>query len=507
MRRTIYMILLLFPLLVVEASDIKIENKHLRILPDRFIGDYKSVTKENYPNLQNELTFTISWKNSWNNKKNHDAAWVFVKLLPSSELGIPSERTEYVHARIVSATIVGQNGQSPEGIIVVSKDSLGFFIHPKNQYRGDVSWTVSLNILPSDLYRFGSPFAIKSEIGAIEMVHIPKSSYYLGATSEKYLGLGSFYKVGKNGVYKDAFHVTSEGPITVGRQEGNLWYNNFGGEISAGDNKGPIPAEYPKGYQAFYIMKYELSQGQYAKFLNTLTGVGTNERSIIGGRNYYQNRGSIQSINGVYVAGDPHRPANFLGWADIMAYLDWAALRPVTEMELEKAMRGPVYPKVDGAYAWGSRDHYQLQRGYRTDGSFVFFGNTNEKDLTHENLPKFGASYYWVMDLTGGLLEPVIPASTVSGRNFNGSHGDGVVTMTYAEQGNTDWPQIDRTRTGQIPEGGGFKGGGKILLNEMGNDSHPFEIVSSRYAVDRAVAVVFRNPGMGCRGARTVGIE
>ncbi|HCR53204.1 MAG TPA: hypothetical protein DIW27_02215, partial [Cytophagales bacterium] len=31
-----------------------------------------------------------------------------------------------------------------------------------------------------------------------------------------------------------------------------------------------IPANYPKGFNAFYTMKYEVSQKQYADFFNTL---------------------------------------------------------------------------------------------------------------------------------------------------------------------------------------------------------------------------------------------
>ncbi len=32
-----------------------------------------------------------------------------------------------------------------------------------------------------------------------------------------------------------------------------------------------LPAAFPKGYAAFYIMKYEISQEQYVGFLNKLT--------------------------------------------------------------------------------------------------------------------------------------------------------------------------------------------------------------------------------------------
>ena len=42
-----------------------------------------------------------------------------------------------------------------------------------------------------------------------------------------------------------------------------------------------------------------------------------------------------------------------LSWPDLCAYADWAALRPMTELEYEKACRGPNNP-VLGEYAWGN---------------------------------------------------------------------------------------------------------------------------------------------------------
>ena len=41
-----------------------------------------------------------------------------------------------------------------------------------------------------------------------------------------------------------------------------------------------------------------------------------------------------------------------LNWADLAAYLDWSALRPMTELEFEKVCRGTM-PRVAGEYPWG----------------------------------------------------------------------------------------------------------------------------------------------------------
>jgi len=42
-----------------------------------------------------------------------------------------------------------------------------------------------------------------------------------------------------------------------------------------------------------------------------------------------------------YQADAPNRPCNFLSWPDIQSYSAWAALRPPTALEYEKACRGP----------------------------------------------------------------------------------------------------------------------------------------------------------------------
>src|SRR5690606_31578628 len=61
--------------------------------------------------------------------------------------------------------------------------------------------------------------------------------------------------------------------------------------------------------------------------------------------------------NGTYdEAGDGQNiTCNFLNWKDLLAYLDWAALRPMTELEYEKICRG-AEPAVDDEFAWANDD-------------------------------------------------------------------------------------------------------------------------------------------------------
>ena len=160
-----------------------------------------------------------------------------------------------------------------------------------------------------------------------------------------------------------------------------------------------VPAAYPVGFSGFYCMKYEISQQQYVDFLNSLsydqqvnhTAIAPNTAAPTTSLNSYAmiTGGTVGSApnptrNGIRInaPGDatlvPKQPAvymcdlngnatadmsaasqdglniaaNYLSWVDIAAYLDWAALRPMSEMEYEKISRG-TNAAVAKEYAWG----------------------------------------------------------------------------------------------------------------------------------------------------------
>ena len=75
-----------------------------------------------------------------------------------------------------------------------------------------------------------------------------------------------------------------------------------------------------------------------------------------------------------------------------------------------------------------------------------------------------GAGYYGVMELSGNLKERAVTVGNSVGINFQGTHGDGVVTTTTGYEGNatnSDWPGTDvvagRGVTGA--DGSGYRGG------------------------------------------------
>ena len=162
------------------------------------------------------------------------------------------------------------------------------------------------------------------------------------------------------------FQITNENELAIGNTAGKLCWAG----ARVGDSSDPIPAAFPKGYAAFYGMKYEITQGQYADFLNTLAATQATARYQ--GTTLYQGKASrlfryaVTNIDGVYSSSQPYVSCNYLSWADLAAYLDWAALRPMTELEFEKACRGPNRP-VAGEYAWGDTNLVEV-KGISNEG-------------------------------------------------------------------------------------------------------------------------------------------
>jgi formylglycine-generating enzyme required for sulfatase activity len=173
---------------------------------------------------------------------------------------------------------------------------------------------------------------------------------------------------------------------------------------------------------------------------------------------------------------------NYLNWPDLAAYLAWAGLSPMTELQYEKICRGPVQP-VSGEYPWGntqvSNNVYTLSAAGFTNetvtnpSSNVLEGNASYS-VTNASIPgpfrngifataasnriSSGGSFYGVMDMAGNMWERVVTTATTQGRAFDGSNG-GYAIISLGFAGQTNWPggpSIDGTNpaTGLIYRGG-----------------------------------------------------
>lgn len=459
----------------VQANDLRIDNV-------QFI---------NRPGATGELrvVFDLSWKNAWRNARNHDAAWVFLKLIYGGQ-GLRHVRLVPDGHRLLDVPGV----EAPPAQIDVSSDSAGFFIYPAESYRGDIRWRISVQLDPA-FYNARRDGQARLAVFGIEMVYVPEGPFTLGDPDTTALNFGAFYRSGANGAPDGLVPVASEAAIPVGPEPGALSYRSAQPEYQ-GDVQGPVPAAFPKGFRAFYVMKYEITQGQYAAFLNTIPDDATFGRFSFGGRTYAAKRGTIRLEGDRYVAGSPQRPLNFLSWDDGLAFADWAALRPMTELEFTKACRGPEPPKP-GAFPWGSASYDALARVVGPDDELGMQNGWDESRLTDETRPVFGASFYWVMDLAGSVWERVVTIGQPDGRAFTGSHGDGRLG-SRGRATNDDWPHDYAGAEGHGYRGGGFYDQGRAV-----SDFNPYSPVA--YRRFGAWAGSYPHRAYGFRAARTAG--
>jgi formylglycine-generating enzyme required for sulfatase activity len=440
--------ILVFFISSVQASDLKIEN--VRYLANR---DSKG---------EPQVVFDISWHNAWRNPRNYDAAWVFMKF---------PDNGNYKHVKLAQTghkIINMPEAPMPEATIKAGKEGNGFFIYPKETFRGNVRWRVSVKLDTAQLedkFRGRQP-----EVFGVEMVYVPTGAFTLGEPGTKALEYGAFFRSDAKGEPDGLIEVESESPIQVGTSAGNLYYRKA---TYVGDQKGLIPESFPKGFNPFYIMKYELTQGQYSDLLNTISDDATFERVNFGGRSYFSNKGTILLKNGRYMAAKPNRPMNFITWDDGLAFADWAGLRPLTELEFTKAARGSRKPMTK-EFPWGTSDSAKLARIVDREDNLTFINELKEDKVSDKTLSVFGASYFWVLDLSGSLWERVITIGSPDGRAFKGSHGDGQLTVR-GNATNADWPNTHQKKNGH-----GFRGGGFYFQGGSEHEFNPYSPIAYR---------------------------
>jgi len=409
--------------------------------------------------------FNLSWENAWHNERNKDAIWLFFKAI-APEGGYQHIRVSGEGHRVVSSFTEKEVPLAIE----VPEDQSGLFISPAQAYRGPVNITLKVRLDIEDFEGFNT-LNIFFDAYGIEMVEIPEGSFVLGDSSPKAQEKGALYQADANGDFAGLPTVNSENQEFRVGKGGDLYYQaprNY-----EGDQSGTIPASYPKGYSAFHMMKYEITEGQYVDFLNTLDSVQAVERVNYNERGYYVLGGSIQLEGWQYTTPHPHKPCPFLSWDDAMAFADWACLRPMTELEFTKAARG-TRKAAPSDFPWGATSKHTVQRLPNKNGELTMINNWPESKLSDNTLEYFGASPYWVMDLSGSLWERVITIGHPNGRKFDGVHGDGTLSTTgFANTKN--WP-IGTEDAGGV----GFRGGGFYGYNRAYHEYNPFSPIGYR---------------------------
>ncbi|MBL8751855.1 MAG: SUMF1/EgtB/PvdO family nonheme iron enzyme [Planctomycetes bacterium] len=403
-----------------------------------------------------QATFRLRWPNSWHNERNHDGAWIVLRG-PDATRG---------PLRLAAAGHTASGAVA--GTVTASADGLGAFVAPAATHRGDVAFDVTLVLAEA------APVAVTA--WTVGMVLVPAGAFELGDDDPLTLRFGAFHRVGADGAGPSPYPVVNEDAIVVAETPGALWYQGDRNRYR-GDRGGPIPAAFPKGTRAFWVMKHELTQGEYAAFLNALPPGWRERRAPLVRTGEETATCSLELRDGRVVATAPDRPCNFVGWDDTCAYADWMALRPMTEFEFEKAARGPTRPAA-GDYPWGTTTLAKMARRVQKTRDLSLAGVADEARLDDANRERFGASFYWVMDLSGSVWERVVSVGHAQGRAFCGSHGDGVLSAG-GDATNTDWPRSDAK--GENADGVGFRGGAEYFTPVRDDDpTNPCSRIATR---------------------------
>jgi formylglycine-generating enzyme required for sulfatase activity len=422
-----------------------------------------------------QVEFHVAWPDAWRDARNHDAAWLFVKISGLDALGEVAVR----HARVAQLPRVLECGPADAGFeaaVELPDDRVGFFVAPMRPYRGDAWCRVRVPIEPAALEGL-APESIRVSAHGIAMVYVAEGEFFAGAASTEELSYGGFHQVAPDGGFGGPYRVSSEEtPVAVGPVAGALHYRHLENASYMGDGQGPVPASFPKGVRAFYVMKYELSQGEYAAFLNGIAGYGPDTRANFAGPTYYRERGTIRLGEDGYFADRPDRPANFVSWEDGIAFLDWAGLRPMSELEYEKAARGPRAP-LPFEYVWGTNSTAQVRRRILPDGDVGQPDGEIEAVVDDASRERLAASYYGVMDLSGSLWERVVTLGDPAGRAYTGEHGDGNVNP-YGDADVPGWPR--ELGSPRRHKGFGYRGGGYYSPGQEYDRYRPHSPVSMR---------------------------
>jgi formylglycine-generating enzyme required for sulfatase activity len=420
-----------------------------------------TITNVVYSSAAGTVTFTISWENSWRTNtapNNWDAAWVFIKRKNCN--------LNYWQHQDVSSTAANHSTSAPLEV-QTTPDGKGVFVRRSANGTGNIpstSVTLKLAAVPGAIAEWDM------QVIGVEMVYVPQGSFQVGDGSST-----ASLRQGGGVAPTAAYSITSEAAITFANTAGNLYADQYaptGGSVSAG---------YPKGFNALYCMKYEISQGQYADFLNALSP----DQSAARFPNF--NGASRHTLSGVwpsFSASAPNRACNYLSWADVCAYNDWSGLAPMSEFEFEKICRG-TNAAAANEKAWGT--------SLTTDGSTVIndgLGNEGVSDVitagsgvanvAQVNIQpqgpvrcgfaaksgttrlEAGATFYGVMEMSGNVSEFVMGISG-AGTNFIGAaHGDGNLQFTPNEglADVTGWINQAVSASGAAGTAASYRGGG-----------------------------------------------
>ena len=477
-----------------------------------------SLIDTNRTNKTVVIKINISWDNSWRDSINWDAAWLFFKFKK-----INDSAWKWKHGNF--STTGNFPGVSNAALkIVVPQDNKGAFLYRSANGEGNIKSDSVCFIWNYGNDGFTNIDSVELRFFATEMVFVPEGNFSIGDGNGKDKSSNSFQNkyaennyvtISKNWspLVNTFVNNNNYGSDDVTLYKDGIRISGMDG-IDINNDKIADNPNYPVGFKAFYSMKYEVTQGQYADFLNTLSlkdsninnYSDTNSLKKLNIRlklayqnldqyfNYspvekYRHTITFDSLNLKYTVSRPDRAIGTVYQEQVMSFCDWAGLRPMSELEFEKAARGPLPPYyrsnnnnnnyygdtttnwTGGEYAWGNDTTVARIGNNWSPTKFIFsnlengteyFSNYNKlrrymnpinNNGMNQNIMEggdggsgplrvgifandtssrisSGASYYGIMDMSKNVSEYVISLGSTGSRNFSALiHGDGMLNV------------------------------------------------------------------------------
>jgi formylglycine-generating enzyme required for sulfatase activity len=421
------------PAAAPETDAAKVKKPVLPIPPlDGRQDDFPRVTNVRIDagKKSSTISFDLAWNNAWRAKwtepaaknctgkpltiESWDAAWVFVKFRPKgtmifSHVTLSPDAAD--HGKPAGAALeTGLANDGKQGIgVFLYRDTVG---QGANEFKGvKLRW--------QHVEDQADPATVELSVHAIPMVYVPDGAFRSKSPC-MYAKTGSWTP-----------EVTVCPLTTIDTPDAS----QPGGHANFSTNEVRVTADWPNGYSAFYCMKYAINQGEYARFLTEAAPdpalAGYNGQYGYGPHNAARRyAGGLYGICGYtiryssgelrYEADVPERPAKFLSDADIHSFTAWAGLRPLTNLEYEKACRGPrAVAKEEEAWAPGACAP--------AAGLAQFVPSIGGHQVTTTGrLAWPGLSYWGIRDMSqsGAVIE--WPAVVIEdGREFTPNHGTG----------------------------------------------------------------------------------
>ena len=421
------------------------------------------------------IDFNVRWNNSWRDNENFDCAWLFVKYYDV-------DNCRWKHAWLSTTdndhTITDAGGGTNPAYIQVEMSNvsgaigdkaMGAIVYRQKEGSGNNNWDVRLRWeYGTEATHFVKLSDVKTvKVFGFEMVYVPTDAFYLGDMNTKsdqgysnrfqaYYSPWPVRVVSNRPLYcgyksntSSKFHWNNNSTpvfdtILYARRHYWTWdndYRDLGFQDYANHNTNndnyAFPVNYPKGYNAIYCMKTEVTQNLYCEFLNTLYNLAPEH--IRYPNKYGSYRFNIRWSGEKFICDASGRGTgtevddggwvalNWVSYDDMLMFLDWAALRPMTELEYEKICRGPMVP-TPREYAWGNnqitlpsgiKNKNTAQEYYGTGN--CMYGNTTLVEATdgptrpgsfaktaNSTRQASGATYYGVFDMSGNVWEMVV---------------------------------------------------------------------------------------------------